>query len=319
MKAIVLPEFGPAKKFTAQNLPDPEPRPGELLVAVEAGSVNPVDTKIRSGALAVVSPELPGVLHGDVTGTVKAVGEGVTDFAPGDRVWACGGGVKGCDGALAELMRVDARLAAPAPKNLEAAKAGVLPLVGITAWQAVVDRAGVRPGQHVLVHGGSGGVGHVAVQLARAAGARVTATVSQEPKADVVRELGAEEVVIGRDAPEAAFDVVIDTLGGENLGKSFTQIATHGTVVTIAARTTADCGPLHAKAATLHVVFMLLPLLTGKGREEHGRILRDLSSLVEAERVRPLISEQFPIPDVAAAHESLEEGRHIGKIALCGW
>lgn len=319
MKAILLDKHGPASNLRLGELPDPEARAGEVLVEVEASSVNPLDTRIRSGALAAIGPELPSALHGDVVGTIKALGEGVEGWRIGDRVWACGGGVKGSDGALAQLMRIDARLAAHAPDSLSSAEAAALPLVGITAWQAVVERGQAGLGRSVLVHGATGGVGHVALQLARLAGSQVTASVSTEAKAETAKQLGADDVHIGRDAPEDEYDIVIDTIGGENVARSMRQIATHGRVVTIAARTNADLSPMHAKAASLHVVFMLLPLLTGKGRDEHGSILSKLAALVDGGRVKPLIADRFAFADAAKAHEVLEGGKHIGKIVLSGW
>ena len=321
MKAILLHEFGPPEQLTPGELPDPVAAAGELLVRVEGSSVNPVDTKIRSGALSAVCNPLPAVLHGDVLGTVEALGENVTDFAVGDRIWACAGGVKGSDGALVELMRVDHRLASLAPASLPGVEAAALPLVGITAWEAVVERAQVRPGQRVLVHGATGGVGHIAVQLAKLAGAFVHATVSVEDKVEAARELGADEVFVGRENQQLqnAYDIVIDTLGGSNLGQSFHQIDRGGKVVTIAARTEADLSPLHAKAASLEVVFMLLPLLTGKGREAHGAVLRHLAALVNSGRVQCRIAERYSFAEAATAHRAVEETNRIGKVLLTGW
>lgn len=317
---MVLDAFGGPENFREAKVADPVPGCGEVLVRVEGSSVNPIDVKLRSGALPALAPDLPAILHGDVVGRVEAVGCGVKDWAQGDRVWACGGGFKGLGGALGELMVVDSRLLARAPACLTVEEAAALPLVAITAWQAVVERGQVRLGQRVLVHGGAGGVGHVAVQFAKAAGAWVMATVSSEAKADVVRGLGADEVWIGREAPESAFDVVVDTVGGENLAKTFRQIRPGGVAVTIAARTTADLTPLHGKSATFHAVFMALPLLTGEGREKLGVILERVGGVVEAGDLHPVVDRVFPITEVAAAHRRLESGEALGKIVLwAGW
>ncbi len=319
MKAIVLNDFGPPENLQPTTLPEPEPGPGEVLLHVEGSSVNPIDTKIRAGAVPAISPELPAVLHGDVVGTIAALGPGVRGWEIGERVWGCAGGCQGLHGALAETMPVDARLIAKAPGNLPPAEAAALPLVGITAWQAVVERARVQPGQSVLVHAATGGVGHVALQLAKASGARVTATVSTQAKAETAKRLGADEVITGREPPNSGFDGVIDTLGSENLERSLGQIRPGGTVVTIAARTTADLTPLHANAGTLHVVFMLLPLLTGRGREHLGWILQQLTQRVERQQLVPLLDRTFTFPEAAAAHAHLESGQHTGKIVLQGW
>lgn len=318
MQAIRLNAFGPPENLQRATLPDPEPGPGQLLLNVEASSVNPIDTKIRAGAVPAISPELPAILHGDLVGTIAGLGSDVTGWDLEQRVWGCIGGVKGLPGALAEQVAVDACLVTRAPQKLSPAKAAALPLVGITAWQAIVERARIQPGQDVLIHGATGGVGHVALQLAKIAGAHVTASVSTKAKVPVAEKLGADAIVVGRE-PVGTFDAVIDTLGGENLGRSLRQIRPEGTVVTIAARTSADLTPLHGKAGTLHVVFMLLPLLTGRGREHLGRTLERLAALVDQDKLIPLVDRHFPFADTAAAHAHLESGRHTGKILLQGW
>lgn len=316
MRAILLDQFGGPERFRLETVPDPVPGCGELLLRVLATSVNPIDVKIRSGAVPALAPDLPAILHGDVVGRVEAVGCGAGDWKVGDLVWGCAGGFKGLSGALAEFMIADARLVALAPKNLTFEQSAALPLVGVTAWLAVVERGQARPAQRVLIHGAAGGVGHVALQLAKLAGAHVTATVSSEAKAEIARNFGADAVVLGRAAPDSAFDLVIDTIGGSNLEHSFRQIVPGGTAVTIAARTTADLSPLHAKSATFHAVFMALPLLTGQGRETIGSILHTLTDLVQAGRLRPHLDQVFPMSQVATAHQRLESGQAAGKIVL---
>jgi NADPH2:quinone reductase len=224
-------------------------------------------------------------------------------------------------------MLVDASLAALKPGSLDPVAAATLPLVSITAWEALVERASIAPGDRVLIHGGAGGVGYVALQLAKSMGATVYTTVSTAAKAQAVRRLGADQAILYPDTGVAeyvaeytggeGFDVVFDTVGGGNLHGSFEAARTGGTVVSIAARTAADLSAMHSKALTLHVVFMLLPLLSGAGRERHGRILESIARLVHAGRIVPLIDEErFPMSRAAAAHEKLETGRAMGKIAL---
>jgi NADPH:quinone reductase len=288
-----------------------------------------VDTKIRSGMLAAIAPD-PHVPGCDVAGTVEALGEGVSGFRPGDAVYGCAGGVKGCHGALAEYMTADAALLAPMPAGLSFEEAAALPLVCITAWDGLMDRANVQAGQRVLVHGGAGGVGHVAVQLCAARGAEVWATVSTPEKAAIARSMGAagtidyraqsvadyvQQVTAGR-----GFDVVFDSVGGENVARCFEAAAVSGTVVSISTRTSADLSPLHAKGLSLHVVFMLIPMLYGSGRARHGQILREISALVEAGKLRPLIDAQrFTFATAAAAHAHLASGQATGKIVLTGF
>lgn len=328
MKAIAIKQFGEAEDvFEQVELETPVAGPGEVVIRVRASSVNPIDTKIRSGAVAAVAPAFPAVLHGDVAGIVEQVGPGVAQLRIGDEVYACAGGVKGSGGASAELMVADADLVAPKPTSLDMVEAGVLPLVGITTWEALIERAQVKPGQRVLVHGGAGGVGHIGVQLAKACGAVVCVTISSDAKARIAAECGADATVnyqqesveqyVQQHTNGDGFDVVFDTVGGDNLANSFAAARAGGAVVTIAARTTQDLSPMHGKGLTLHCVFMLLPLLTGRDRARHGGILRSLGRLVDAGRIRPVMEEQtFGFTRVGDAHRKLEAGTAVGKIAL---
>jgi NADPH2:quinone reductase len=294
---------------------------------VKATSVNPVDTKIRQGRHVPIAPEFPAILHGDLAGVVEAVGQGVTDFRPGDEVYGCAGGLKGFGGAAAEFMVVDPRLIAPKPRSIDFAEAAALPLVAITAWEALVDKLVVHPGQTVLVHAGTGGVGHVAIQIAKSRGAKVVATVSGLEKAELAKALGADETVNYRTQSVEqyvteltggrGFEVVFDTLGGENLDRSLAAAAPYGAVATILAESTHDLSPLHLKSLSLHGVLMLLPMLLGQGRKHHGEILREVASLVDQGRLRPLLdSERFTLRELGAAHARLESGKAIGKVVV---
>lgn len=326
MKAMILSAFGGAPdSFEVAELADPAPGPGEVLVRVVAASINPADTKIRKhGGLA--APALPAVLGCDMAGIVVAVGEGVTGFAVGDRVYGCVGGVRGSAGTYAELVVADARLLAHAPANLSLHDAAALPLVVITAWEAL-DRLGVGEGTHLLVHGGAGGVGHVAIQLAKARGARVATTISTPDKAEIVRGFGADEIVNYREeAVEAyverltggqGFDAVFDSTGGSDLATSFAAARVNGQVAVIVASYSADLTPMHAKALSFHAIMMLVPLLYGTGREAHGRILAEVANLVDQGKLKPLIdSERFSLEDVGKAHAKLESGQVLGKLVI---
>ena len=325
MKAQLLQTFGETPDFRMGETDTPALKPGHVLVRVSATSVNPIDIKMRVMRPAF-APALPAVLGMDVAGVVEAVGEGVTGFRPGDEVFGCAGGIAGLPGALAELMPCDARLLAPKPANLSMEEAAALPLVTITAWQALFDRARIQPGHFVLVHAGAGGVGHVAVQLAKAAGARVAATVSSRQKADLAAAMGADDIIdYRREKPEEyvarltggrGFDIVFDTVGGANLDASFAAAATGGTVVSTNTRSTHDLSPMHAGGLTLSVVFMLLPLLTGQGREAHGEIMRQAARLAAAGRLRPHLGHTLSWRDIAKAHELVASGRTMGKVAV---
>jgi len=324
VKAQVLKSFGDPSKFEFIDLPVPNVRPGNVLIRVGATSVNPLDLKILDGL--PVGPDLPAILGVDVAGTVEKVGDGIIDFAVGDEVYGAAGGIKGQEGALAEYMVADARLLAPKPKNLTMHEAAALPVVGITAWEAF-ERVSLSASDHVLVHGGVGGVGHIAVQLAKAKGSRVATTVASHEAADLARKLGADETINYREEAVQAyvdrltagrgFEVVFDTIGGNNLSNSFTAAAYYGRVVTTNARTTQDLSPLHAKALSFYVVFMLLPMLRGVGRDAHARILRSLAHLVEAAKVRPLIDDrQFTLATTPDAYRWLASGKAQGKVVI---
>ena len=326
MKAILLKEHGGVEGFSVDEIPEPEVRPGHLLVKVAASSVNPVDYKIRQGLLPV-GPVLPGILHGDMAGTITQVGEGVEGFEAGDEVYGCVGGFKGMPGVLSEYVLVDPRLVAKKPSNLSMVEAAALPLVGITAWNALIDRARVCEGQRILVHAATGGVGHVGLQLAKAFGAQVHATASDDRKIGIGLELGTDRMInykqtdvnsyVQSETGGEGYDIVFDTVGGKCLDNSFQAAKIGGSVVSIAARSTHDLTPVHIKSLSLHVVFMLLPILRDQGRERHGEILRELTNLVEIGKVRPLLHEEaFDFQEVGRAHEALESGNAIGKVAL---
>jgi NADPH2:quinone reductase len=324
MRAQVLKAFGGPENFVFTDVPKPVITPGKVLIRLAATSVNQIDIKIRGGL--PIGPALPAVLGADVAGVIEEVGAGVIGFAPGDEVYGCAGGVKGQGGALAEYILADARLVAPKPRSLSMREAAALPLVAITAWDAL-ERSGVTASDHILIHGGVGGVGHVAVQLARAIGARTATTVPSTEATELAKSLGAAEIINFREEKVEAyterltaskgFDVVFDTIGGDNLQNSFAALAHEGRIATTNARTTQDLGPLHAKAASLHVVFMLLPLLRGPGRDRHGRILRSLAEMVDAGKLRPLIDDShFTLATAPDAHRRLESGQAHGKVVI---
>ena len=195
MKAQVIRSFGDTSVFQLEEIPVPTILPGHVLIQVKATSVNPIDTKVRSGAVPAVSPAFPAVLHGDVAGIVSEVGEGVTEFKLGDEVYGCAGGFKDTGGALAQYMLADARLIAHKPKNISMEEAAAIPLVAITAWEALFDRAKIKAGDEILIHGATGGVGHVAIQLAKWAGAKVYTTASTPEKLQIARDLGADVAI----------------------------------------------------------------------------------------------------------------------------
>jgi NADPH2:quinone reductase len=327
MKAIILDEHGTVDGFKLSEIPNPIVLPGHVILKVCASSVNPVDCKIRNGMLAGIGPELPGILHGDVAGVISEVGEGVEDFQVGDEVYGCIGGFKGMPGVLCEYALADARLLSKKPISLSMKEAAVLPLIGITAWNALIDRGQLSEGKRVLVHAGTGGVGHFALQLAKAMGAEVHTTISSPVKEDLALQMGADCAInYSQITPEQyvkeftegmGYDLVFDTVGGICLDQSFEAAKEYGTVVSIAARANHDLSQVHVKSLSLHVVFMLLPILKNQFREKHGEILSKISNLVDNGKIKPLLHEErFSFEDVGQAHQCWEEGGVIGKISL---
>lgn len=327
MRAMIIRGFGGPERFEMAELPDPVAGPGQVLVRQQATSVNPVDYKVRRNG-PPFAPELPAVLGCDVAGTVEVVGEGVDAFASGDEVYGCGGGVRGMGGAYAELIATDAALLARKPKSLDWRQAAALPLVTITAWEGL-ERAGVGEGTSVLIHGGTGGVGHVAIQLAKQHGAMVAATVSSPEKARLARELGADATVSYRDTPVDAyvaqltggkgFDVVFDATGGSDIANSFAAARLNGQVVTIVSQYTADLAPMHVKGLSLHVVFMLIPMIhgLGAGRAAQGAVMAEAATLADAGKLRPLLdSRRFTLAELADAHRHAESGATVGKVII---
>ena len=325
MKAQIIRAFGGAELFEAAELPDPRPERGQVVVRQAASSVNPIDTKLRAQGMAI-APDLPAVLGCDIAGTVIEVGEGVTAFSVGDEVFGCGGGVKGFGGAYAERIATDARLLARKPASLSFAQAAALPLVAITAWEGLFDRARMKAGDTVLVHGGTGGVGHIAVQLAAHRGAHVFATVSTAEKGRIARRLGAKAVIdyreeavedyVARLTDGRGFDIVFDATGGKELETSFKAARLYGQVVSIVSRFSADLSLMQSRSLSLHVIFMILPLLHGIGREAHGHIMAEVARLADAGRLKPLVDGIFPLDRIGDAHRHLESGKAVGKVVV---
>ena len=322
MKAYVVDTAnGPFRKA---EVPTPVPSEDQVLVRIRASGINPLDTKIRAGQGGHANQPLPAVLGLDMAGTVDSVGHNVTAFRPGDEVFGLAGGVGGHQGTLAEFIAVDAALLAPKPATLSMMQAAVLPLVTITAWEGLVDRAQVHSGQTVLIHAGAGGVGYAAVQIALAKGAKVFATVSED-KRPVVEALGAIAIHRHIAVPEYltehtagdGFDIVYDTLGGAVLDASFLAVKRYtGHVVSCLGWGTHGLAPLSFRAATYSGVFTLLPLLSGAHRAHHGQILHQASKLAEQGQLKPLLAEpQFGQDTLAEAYDLVARGSR-GKVAI---
>jgi NADPH:quinone reductase-like Zn-dependent oxidoreductase len=324
MRVPILRKVG--EDLVIEELPLPVPQPGQVLVRIGTAGLNPLDAKIAAGEAAHAQVQVPAILGLDAAGTVVALGDGVDYFAVGDEVFGMIGGVGGVPGSLTEYAAVDAALLARKPRAWSMTEAAAVPLAIITAWEGLVDRAGVMQGDTVLVHGGAGGVGHLAVQLAVARGARVWAT-GRAAQADTIRSLGAEpidfeaedvEEYVARFIGGVGFDVVYDTVGGTNLDRSFLAVKRYtGHVVSSLGWGTHSLAPLSFRGATYSGVFTLLPLLTGEGRAAHGHILEKAARLGDAGKLRPIVDhELFGLDDVNAALARVAAGVPAGKVVV---
>ena len=326
MKAMLLNQYGEDATFELSEMETPTATPGHVLVKIAATSVNTVDTMIRTmGEELPLSPALPALLGMDFAGTVEAVGEGVENFTVGDEVYGCAGGLADLPGTLAEYISAAADLIAKKPKNLSMREAAALPLVAITAHEGL-KRAGIAAGQKVLVHGGSGGVGHIALQLAKHWGAEVYATGGGEVQLSLIEKLGATGVnyktesvedYVAKHTDGAGFDLVYDSVGGANMANSFEAAALNGQIATTVSLVELDLTTAHFKGLSLHVVFMLIPMLHNIGRAEHGSILTDLAAIAEAGGLSPVLDEnQYSLEQANEAHARLASGQGMGKVVV---
>ncbi|MFG3250353.1 NADP-dependent oxidoreductase [Streptomyces sp. NPDC048187] len=304
MRAVVVEQWGGPEELVEREVERPEPGLSEVLVRVHAAGVNPVDWKTRASGALIGWDAVPAV-GWDVSGTVEAVGPGVGLFRPGDEVFGMPRFPRQA-GAYAEYVVAPARHLARKPAGLTHTEAAALPLAGLTAWQALVDTADVRPGERVLVHAAAGGVGHLAVQIAKARGAYVIGTAGAAKHA-LVRELGADEVIDYRSVrfedAVSDVDVVLDGIGGATAERSVRVLRDGGRLVTLP-------GPDDVPAAPdgVRATWMLVE------PDHHG--LREVAALVERGAVRPVVETVLPLAEAAKAHEIGEQGRTTGKIVL---
>ena len=307
------------------SLARPEPAEGQVLVRIKASAVNPLDLKIQAGQAAHARQTLPAILGMDLAGVIESVGPGGSRFRRGDEVYGLTGGVGGLQGSLAEYAAVDADLLAAKPANMTMREAAALPLIFITAWEGLIDRAHVRAGQKVLIHGGAGGVGHIAIQIAQAFGAEVFATGSARDR-PFIEQLGATFIdyanavvadYVAQHTSGRGFDVVYDTVGGAVLDASFNAVARFGHVVSALGWGSHALAPLSFRAASYSGVFALLPMLTGEGRAHHGEILREATLLCEAGKLVPRLDpRRFTLDTVDEAYGALRNRTASGKIVV---
>lgn len=316
MKAVILKSFGGPERFELCEVPKPVPQTGQVLVRVHATSINPLDYQVRRGDYSDLVP-LPTITGHDVSGVVEAVGPGVTSFAPGDEVWYTPQIFDG-PGSYAEYHVAAEGIIGKKPPALSHLEAASLTLVGGTVWEALVVRAALRVGESILVHGGAGGVGHVAIQLAKAIGARVFTTV-REANFEFARGLGADVVIdyrkedyvdaVLRDTGGNGVDVVFDTIGGNTLSRSPDALAQLGRVVTIVdISQPQNVVQAWGKNASYHFVFT---------RQNRGK-LDELSALISRGQLRPHVGAVFSLAEIGLAHALLQRPDNglQGKIAI---
>lgn len=329
MQAILMTAPGDPSVLQTQTVPTPQlSQPSQLLVRLKAAGVNPIDTKLRQRGTFYPN-QMPAILGCDGAGLVEAIGPGVQRYQPGDAVYFCNGGLGADSGTYAEYTVVEERFVAPMPKTLSFIEAAAAPLVLITAWEALYDRARLQAVQTALIHGGAGGVGHVALQLAKIRGAKVCTTVSSAEKAAFVQSLGADLAIPYRqtDFVPAALDwtegkgvhCAFDTIGGPLLEKTFPAVRVYGDIVTILAPDPATNWKIaRDRNLRLSLELMLTPHLQAlpEARKAQAHILSECANWIDQGLLRIHVSHQFPITEAAVAHRLLEQGGVMGKIVL---
>lgn len=314
MRAMVIRDFGGTEVFEQREMPKPFPQPTQVLVKVLATSVNPLDYQTRRGDYRV-DVQLPAIIGSDVSGVVEAVGDAVTDFKIGDEVYYTPS-IFGGDGSYAEYHVADESIVAHKPRNISHFEAASLSLTGGTAWEAFVTRGKLRVGESVLIHAGAGGVGSIAIQLAKTIGAYVFTTCSKQ-NAGFVRGLGADYLidyrsedyveVIRRETSGKGVDFVFDTIGGDTIERSPLVMSAFGRLATIVDIPQPRSLSAHwGKNTTIYFIFT---------QQNRGK-LDALRVLIERGQVKPLIDSVMPLRKVATAHERVERGGVRGKVVL---
>lgn len=317
MKAILVRQFGDPDVMTLENLPDPKPGPGQVLIRVKAVGVNPVDNYIRSGAYAR-KPALPYTPGTDIGGVVEAVVSGSSRLKAGDRVYAYA-----VNGGCAELAVCDEAQAVRLPDGVSFQQGAAIGVPYATAWRALFHRAQARPGETVLVHGASGGVGTAAVQLARAHGMRVIGTAGTPEGLSLVRQQGAHDVLNHRDAEYLqqlmpltggrGVDVILEMLANVNLDRDLEVLAIHGRVVVVGNRGRVEIDPRKAMGKDGTILGMTLFNATPSDLQE---IHAGLAAGLENGTLKPIIGKELPLADAPKAHQAVMESGAFGKIVL---
>jgi 2-desacetyl-2-hydroxyethyl bacteriochlorophyllide A dehydrogenase len=304
MKAAIIRDYD--TEIEIAEIDAPALSDDSVLINVHAASINPIDYILQSGAMKDNIPlEFPHVMGFDVAGEITEIGKDVTGFSVGDAVYARANQQDA--GAIAQVARLKASEMALKPANISHAEAASVPLAGLTAWQALITKAKMKKGDKVLIHAGSGGVGTLAIQIAKYFGAHVATTCSAR-NADLVRDLGADVVIDYKNQTFedelSDYDIVFDMIGGETLNRSFKVLKKGGTLVSIKGQDTDNLAPDHG--VRFEWFFM----------EPDGAMLADLGKLIEDGHVKTVIDSTYKMEDVVAAYASLKDGHAVGKIVM---
>lgn len=318
MKAIRVHEFGGPEVLRLEDVADPRPAAGQVVVRIRAAGVNPVETYVRAGAYARL-PNLPYTPGSDGAGTIESVGPNVSRFKPGDRVYVGGS----LTGTYAELALCDERSVFPLPATASFAQGAAMHVPYATAFRALFDRAHARGGETVLIHGASGGVGIAAVQLARAAGLRITGTAGSDRGKNLVANEGAHKVLDHKspshfDEALAAtagrgYDVIIEMLSNVNLGRDLPLLAPRGRVVAVGSRGPVEINPRDTMSRDATILGMSL---LNASIEELASIHATLGAGLENKTLRPVIGQEIPLAEAPRAHKAVMESGAYGKIVL---
>jgi NADPH:quinone reductase len=331
MKTILMKSPGEPQVLQLEEIPEPQIKnPQDILIQLKAAGINPIDTKIRSRG-TFFPEDMPAILGCDGAGIVKAIGTEVTKFKPEDEVYFCAGGLGKKDtGNYAQFTVIDEKFVAAKPTSLSFAEAAAAPLVLITAWEALYDRARLQTGQTVLIHAGTGGVGHVAIQLAKLKGAKVFTTVSSNDKARLALQLGADETIIYKQTDFArtslnwtdgkGVDVVFDTVGGKTFFDSCEAVKVYGDIVTILEPDYSKGNLKTARNRNLRISLelMLTPILQNltEAQQYQCQILEQCAQWIDEGKLKIHLNSTYSLEEAALAHKAIETGSTTGKIAL---
>lgn len=328
MKAILMTAIGGSNVLIEQEIAEPTLATStEIKVHLHAAGVNPVDAKIRKSGLFYPNAKLPAVLGCDGAGEIVAIGTDVTDFKIGDKVWFCNGGLGREQGNYAEFTTIDQRWASLMP-NVNYQTAAAAPLALITAWGALFERGLLQSGETILIHAGAGGVGHVAIQLAKIAGAKVITTVSSNAKADFVKSLGTDEIIFYNQTDVAAevnrltenrgVDLVFDTVGADVFKASIACTAHFGRIVTLLDASNLDLNEARMRNLSIGFELMLTPMLRDLDleRDKHVSLLKKCANFIDMEKLNIHVSHILSLTEAKNAHDLIETGNTMGKLVL---